>query len=514
MPTTRRLAVDLVVVRNAEGKILTTLAWGDEVVVLGDHEGGLAIEIRQLRDLGDRIEIVSVPGFIRKPSASTRLTIDDVLKAEDATGDDGTRGVLRVDFVDVQQGDGAVLETPNGQVVLIDGGDNQLFARYLAARFGGTTVEEPQPIAAIVVTHGDADHFEGLTRIHASETHRERPKRLFIQPERVFHNGLVKRPSSRPARDLLGPTAEGENGGVLLVGLEDDLREVDDSEMNRPFQSWKRALLAWSERGALEMQRLEHGMNAAFDFLAQEGVEVRVLGPLTVEHEGRPALPFLGEPIPKLDRQSGDNAPTMRGLSASHAVNGHSVILHVTFGRIRLLFAGDLNEPAEQILVAEHDAGRIDLTAEVFKVPHHGSADFSVPFLKAVSPVVSVISSGDESPKKEFIHPRASLVGALSRQGRAEVEEPLVFVTELAAFFQVEGWVMPDQEGVTHKTQVAKRTDEFFAFSRRAFGIVKVRTDGERLLVYTFSGKEDMKEAYAFRVEGDGRIVPDRVRKC
>ena len=49
--------------------------------------------------------------------------------------------VLKVNFVDVQQGDGAVIETPDGKVMLIDGGDNQLFARYLAGRFRGTTRE-------------------------------------------------------------------------------------------------------------------------------------------------------------------------------------------------------------------------------------------------------------------------------------------------------------------------------------------------------------------------------------
>ena len=41
-------------------------------------------------------------------------------------------------------------------------------------------------------THGDADHFEGLTEIHSSESNKEPKKRLFIAPERVYHNGLVK----------------------------------------------------------------------------------------------------------------------------------------------------------------------------------------------------------------------------------------------------------------------------------------------------------------------------------
>ena len=75
-------------------------------------------------------------------------------------------------------------------------------------------------------------------------------------------------------------------------------------------------------------------------------------------------------------------------------------------------------------------------------MPHHGSADFSGAFLQAVSPVVSVVSSGDENARKEFIHPRATLVGALGKYSR--LEEPLVFVTELVAFFQVENMVSPE----------------------------------------------------------------------
>jgi beta-lactamase superfamily II metal-dependent hydrolase len=79
--------------------------------------------------------------------------------------------ILKVSFVDVQQGDGTVIETPNGHLILIDGGDNTLFARYLAQRFVGSSIKKPLEIDAIVVTHGDADHFAGLTEIYKSEKH-------------------------------------------------------------------------------------------------------------------------------------------------------------------------------------------------------------------------------------------------------------------------------------------------------------------------------------------------------
>ena len=133
-------------------------------------------------------------GFIEPNKSSGVKAADVVIAPKD-------NRVLKVNFVDVQQGDGSVIETPKGKVVLVDGGDNQMFARYLAARFRGTTADNPQPVDCILVTHGDADHFLGLTEIHDSETdprlEAQKWKRLFIHPQRVYHNGLVKRPTSR-----------------------------------------------------------------------------------------------------------------------------------------------------------------------------------------------------------------------------------------------------------------------------------------------------------------------------
>jgi Metallo-beta-lactamase superfamily len=502
-----RLAVDLANVLEHDGKgakILATLAWGDEVVVTERTEKGLKVELTRLDDTGDAIAIRTVPGFIKFPSKASGIGPDGVL--DDGSGPAGH--VLRADFVDVQQGDGAVFETPEGRVLLVDGGDNQLFARYLAARFPGSSAEAPKEVDGILITHGDADHFMGLTEIHASETNAKLGKRLFIHPQHVFHNGLVKRPGSRDEKEQLGATTKLPDGTVVITGLEDDPRNVDSKERNQPFNDWCEALDAWEKRGGkIAVQRLDDRVDGgrAFAFLDEGApagrprIEVQVLGPIPVDVDGRPALKFLGAPTPRVGRKPG--APTTSGISASHAINGHSVILHVRYGNVRFLLAGDLNEEAEEHLT-ERRAD--DLRAEVLKVPHHGSAEYSAKFLKAVAPAVSVVSSGDESERKEFIHPRATLVAALGRHARAELDEPLVLITELAAFFAVEG----------PARTTGKDAHDIFAFSRRAFGIVKVRTNGDRLLVYTYSGKSDMKEAYAFTVAPDGAMAADQIRKC
>lgn len=514
MATTHVLNVDLGKIYTRDGDkytYLTTVAWGDPLdvqEVAADHVrvGANAM----YTDEGGSPRWKRVDGFLRAPRGSGLTGKDLVVERADSK-------VMQVDFVDVQQGDAAVVQTPSGKVVLIDGGDNQLFARYLANRFKRSSADKPREIDAILVTHGDADHFSGLNEIHESETHGTTWKRLFIHPQRVFHNGMVKRPSRVggrrvPDAELLGPTIS-QDGAVFVTDLHDDLLSVPDEQMNEPFKRWKRALEHYATRGPIEMRRLAAGDDAAFSFLKDDGIDVRVLGPFVEKVDGKAGLRFLGTPRDDEELRNQPVRPShFTGKSASHTINGHSVILHVTYGHARFLFAGDLNAQAEEELVGRHGAGDIDLTSEVLKVPHHGSADFSSGFLDAVAPVISVVSSGDESALKEYIHPRAPLIGALGRSARAGVAEPIVFVTEMVAFFEALGFVRPEfhklksgevvvEGGAAVKDE--KAMNEFFAFRRAAFGIVKVRTDGDRLLIWTNSGQVALKEAYAFDLTSD-----------
>jgi beta-lactamase superfamily II metal-dependent hydrolase len=497
--------VDLVRVQSERGKATTVLAWGDDVDVLDADSRRIRIRLTRFVARPDgSVEPRSTTGVIPKPKRGSGFRLGDLLVERDATR------VLKVDFVDVQQGDGSVIETPSGTVVLVDGGDNQLFARYLAARFRGTSESSPKRIDCILVTHGDADHFVGLTEIQRSEKNDHPLKRLFIDPRRVYHNGLVKRPSSVSEERMLGATRR-VRGQTIVTGLVADLRDVPDAEMNTPFRAWKRALAAYTRRAPIEVRNLSRGDDGAFDFLAEENVKVEVLGPVLTRVNGVVGLPFLGAPRTRFDiGHESVHETEFVGKSASHTINGHSIVLRLTYGDWRFLYAGDLNEQAERVLLRDHEAGRVELEADVFKVPHHGSADYSPSFLKAVAPVVSVVSSGDESARKEFIHPRATLMSALGRFGRGD--DPLVFVTELVAFFEVEGWAELTARAGPPRRSARRGRGPFFAFSRAAFGIVKVRTDGKRLLVFTNSGQVRLKEAYAYEMR-NGRPVGVPVRR-
>ncbi|MGV1049780.1 MAG: ComEC/Rec2 family competence protein [Solirubrobacterales bacterium] len=505
MSEARRIAVDLAALTDEKGDLLTVLAWGDPVTVVAEEEKRLKVEVQDYETQTDG-SILAKPGFgyLKRRLGSGAGAREVALPADQVE-------VLKLDFVDVQQGDGAVLETPAGKLVTLDGGDTQLFARYLAARYPGTSPEAPKRIDALVVSHGDADHFAGLTEIHASETNSNPRKRLFVHPDRVYHNGLVKRPSKVKDSEAFGATAKvGER--TVITELESDLTEVADEKMNSFFLAWKRALADWKQDGPIEFRHLLKGDDDAFDFLADEDLEVQVLGPIPVLDGAVEGLPFLGSP----GKDLGIGAPvpddSFKGLDASHTINGNSIVLRIGFKNWRIVFAGDLNTQAEQTLVADHEADLLDLRAEVFKVPHHGSAEYSEAFLAAVEPLVSVVSSGDESARKEYIHPRATLMSALGRHSRDAAG--VVFVTELVAFFDVVGWVRPDAAtGVEGKPPEPDERD-FFAFRRTAYGIVRIRTDGERLLVFTNSGQDRLKEAYAFTASAPGEVTPVEVLKA
>ena len=420
-------------------------------------------------------------------------------------------GLLRLSMVDVQQGDGLILQTPSDKVVFIDGGDNKLFARRVAKAFPGTSDNAPLIVDAMVITHGDADHFAGLNELRISETKAPTDaKKVFVAPKRVYHNGIVKRPGKtstgtrRKEVEMFGGTLQ-HNGVLYVTDLVDDIRAVPQSERNGPFNEWAETLDAWDPRtkrvtgSPIELRRIDHTSGGAFDFLAadnqpgQPEIAVELLGPI-VENIGgdKLGLRFLRTPPDGVDLMSGLTEPPSQGsLSASHTINGHSINFRLRYGNVRFLFTGDMNHESMRRM---HEANRgAALRAEILKAPHHGSADFDMGFLREVGPAVSIISSGDENVSKEYIHPRATLMAAL---GKASRQTPaIIFCTELAAFFAYRG-----------PSQALDDGRQFEGFERLNFGIIHIRTDGERVLAFTHSGKAGMNEAYRFTVSPSGDI--------
>jgi len=94
--------------------------------------------------------------------------------------------------------------------------------------------------------------------------------------------------------------------------------------------------------------------------------------------------------------------------------NNASVVLRVTTQGITLLLTGDVEAPAQQALLEWAQEQGVDLSADVFKVPHHGSSNQDPALVDAVQPRVAIISVGVDNT---YGHPNPQLVAALVARG-------------------------------------------------------------------------------------------------
>ena len=91
--------------------------------------------------------------------------------------------------------------------------------------------------------------------------------------------------------------------------------------------------------------------------------------------------------------------------------NDYSVAILLEYGKNRFLFTGDAEEASE----AEMLTNGIDISADVYKVAHHGSRSASTQeFLNAVHPKYAVISCGEGN---SYGHPHAEVLNRLRSLG-------------------------------------------------------------------------------------------------
>lgn len=92
-------------------------------------------------------------------------------------------------------------------------------------------------------------------------------------------------------------------------------------------------------------------------------------------------------------------------LSDSYeGTNNHSVVNKLSYGKVSVLFTGDIESLAESDLVRQG----YDLKADVLKVPHHGSSSSSSDvFLDAVNPSYGVIQLGADN---SYGHPHRETI--------------------------------------------------------------------------------------------------------
>jgi beta-lactamase superfamily II metal-dependent hydrolase len=345
--------------------------------------------------------------------------------------------VLEIYFIDVGQGDSTFLVTPARKRILVDGGTSDRAFRFLSWKYRLDQLNETSPIIIdlLVLTHADEDHIGGLIDVISS------PK---IKIKKIIHSGLAVYKDGIFGERL--GNLEEHHGKQFISTSHNAIEELDDSSLSGNFLKWKKAILA---DGNLQYQAVDS--NSGNINVGDPDITVEVLGP---------KVNILESNNTKLFEWFGDH---------SHTINGHSVVLRITYNNVKVLLSGDVNrEGGKHIYQDEGLRNRMD--AHVLKAPHHGRHEFYRPLLDAVNPQISVISSGDD---RDHGHPRAIFLGAV---GNASRKDALIFSTEIAAnFVEVDKGLES-----TSQAEISQPTPREL-FKRRLHGMINVRTDGEQI---------------------------------
>lgn len=353
----------------------------------------------------------------------------------------GEEAPLEMYFIDVGQGDATFIVTPDRKTILIDGGLNRQALGFLIWKYRLDTPANSVDVDLLVLSHADGDHLKGLIPIIEHDQ---------IHVKHVIHSGIATYKSGVFATSL----GDRDSSGNFLTTFHESLSDLDAGDLSDDFAAWQATLLA--EKLDYRAVDSEADITYLGDLFPELSLEI--LGPrFDYDHQG---YAWFGDP--------------------AHTINGHSVVLKLTYRGVSSLFPGDINIEGSKQLLAD-PVLRASLSAHILKCPHHGSHEFHPPFLEAVRPQISVISSGDGP---DHGHPRAVFMGGIGRVSRAK--EPLVFSTEIAATFTDTGETLDPAEidmtlndvdfAAADANEVARRL-----FKKRLPGIINVRTDGVHL---------------------------------
>lgn len=468
-----------VTMRDSQGKRLASLLWGDTV--------------RLLEQTGETAHVLSRgwEGYIPLTSL-------------------GDQDLLELYIIDVGQGDGLLMKIPGAGWTMIDAGiagKDQMTgkgaANFVRWKFikdlGLSTVD----LENVILSHPDYDHFGGLMDILSGKLADGRSFPVRVQ--NYYHNG-IGRYKSAPKNGAVesgevAPYPQGSKGlrrkSKFITELLSDRHSFN--EPSHPFAAEFSELAKLVGSVPEHVQRLSH-LNGYLPGYApgEKTATIKVLGPIEESFGTQRGL-----------RQFSGEAPT---------VNGHSVVLRVDFGAVRILLTGDLNADSQRLLLSYQPAQ--EFSADIAKACHHGAEDVDLDFIKAVEARATVISSGDN---ENYAHPRPVLMGASARYGREAKDPegglmaPLLYSTELSRSIKLayaqrllvdkdrkrdtppeRFW--PEQTWLVGGADVIRRADRAPFAADLVYGLVNVRTDGRRVLCATMEEKGNEFDLKTFEV--------------
>jgi beta-lactamase superfamily II metal-dependent hydrolase len=439
---------------DTKSKVLKQLLWGDWVQMTGNAQGSF----RPVHARGCN-------GFMTSASLQSERLLEMV-------------------FVDIGQGDGCLMITPDDKMFLIDAGAGDNMLRFLRWRFRGFA--KRLDFEAAILSHSDLDHYGGF-------------QGLFDQPNlffrNVYTNGFMERKTASDT-DILGPRVS-HNGAKFITSLVPDLASLTtflsttSNFSGKKYPTMLKKALDAGKFTNFKALSVDDGFVPGFAPGAND-VELELLGPVPEDAGGTKGLRWFGDP--------------------GKTKNGHSIVVRIRYKGVTIFAGGDLNVFSESLLLKHHAgaatlpnteaerlalvaAARPNLSADFAKACHHGSGDVSPAFMSAVNPLGTVISSGDD---EAFSHPRADTLGVLGKASRGE--RPGIFCTELARsapeqikhprVLQAELDELVKKLKTTLTPAEEKKVNASIANLKKSlersvavFGAINLRTDGKRAVV-------------------------------
>lgn len=431
--------------------------------------------------------------------------------------------ILEVNFVDIGQGDGCHIQTPQDKAIIVDAGEGDNMYRYLRWRFGRFT--RKFKFESFIISHPDKDHYYGFNKLFQHDK---------VHVDTLYHNSIVEQVSN--GRSSLGEEKKVGRTRYLtaLVQTLDELKKITHSAKRRGRRTYPNMLKTAVDSGRVTdiVGLLASGDHNNPNYLpgyapeANKGFTLKILGPVPqTMADNKPGLP-------KFESDAGKTK------------NGHSVALLLQMGPIKMLLGGDLNQPSQEYLLEHYtgldpnprsageletlvNEGRKHFEVELAKACHHGSAHIHPAFLQATNPLVTVVSSGDN---EAYSHPRPDTLGIIGKFSRSD--RPLIFSTELArsgeenikhpnkvraelkAGMETElGIINNPQTKPADKKAAEERLQDHLSVIQRSvanYGMINVRTDGKRMIIAQRLEQQKYKnrrwDIYRFETDERGRL--------
>ncbi|RWM79503.1 MAG: MBL fold metallo-hydrolase [Mesorhizobium sp.] len=250
-----------------------------------------------------------------------------------------TAAEMRVHYVFVGQGAGAIVELPCGVAVVDLGGEygggeakvdgGALFVDYLK-RFFDQHPQYHKTIDTLILSHPHADHINGITALKAS--------------------------------------------GVTVRALVDNGQSGNQASLKKQtdFRDWVR----------------DHGGQYTAVELSRQFTATGVTSAAIDPFDCATISAFWGGANELLPKAGYENP------------NNHSVLLRIDFGQASFLFLGDLQDQGAADLLTQYEENLGAFDVDVFQVAYHGAdGDTTDDLLDVLSPRIAVISMGTKESK-------------------------------------------------------------------------------------------------------------------